>query len=164
MEYRFKKYINAYKPVLNLLLFSMYAVCLIVTIIFGAKVYNSIVENKEESFNKTVALSYITTKVRGCNDEENTVKVEELDGKDALVISEEFDGEKFETWLYIKDGFLCELFTSAETEINPMAGTDIIPLEKLKVSIKGKKLNIFATDSKGESVNSSVNLIATPIA
>ena len=163
MEYKFKKYINAYRPVLNLLLFSMYAVCLIVTIIFGAKVYNSIVKNKEESFNKTVAVSYITTKIRNCNEKSNTIKVSNVDGGEAIVISEEIDGESFETWLYVRNGFLCELFVPVGSDINPMAGTDIIPLEELRAEIKDNLLAISATDSNQNIAKSSVYLYESPV-
>lgn len=155
LGFKYKKQISAYKPVLTFLLFSMFSVGLIITIIFGTNVYNKIIENKQDSFNKTVALSYITTKIRS-NNQDSNIRVDEIDGNSAIVISEEFDGEVFETWIYTSEDNLCELFADKNANKVAEAGTKIIELKSLGAELKDGKISINVTDIKGENAKTSV--------
>ena len=153
--YKYKKRLSAYKPVLTFLLFSMFSVSLVITIIFGANVYNNIIENKQDSFSKTVALSYITTKIRS-NDNANSIRVDEIDGNAAIVISEQLDGEVFETWIYTNNNNLCELFADKNADKVAQAGTEIIPLKSINAKLDKNKLTVTATDIKHRSAKTSI--------
>ncbi|MEG1447954.1 MAG: DUF4860 domain-containing protein [Oscillospiraceae bacterium] len=162
MQYRYKKQLSAYKPVLTFLLFSMFSAALIVTIIFSANVYNKIIENKQDNFNKTVALSYITTKIRS-TDQNGSVRVDSIDGNTAIVISEELADETLETWMYTYEGSLCELFAQSNSPKTSDAGIDIIPLSNIDAKIDSGKLSIIVTDIDGKKTKTSVSINSNEI-
>lgn len=159
MGYKYKKQISAYKPVLTFLLFSMFSVGLIITIIFGANVYNKIIENKRDSFNKTVALSYITTKIRS-NEETGNVRADNIDGNSAIVISEKIEDEVFETWIYTFENNLCELFADKNANKIAEAGTKIIALKSINAELDDGKITITAIDNNDKYAKTSVALVA----
>ena len=97
-------------------LFCVFAVCSVLLIAVGAKVYQNTINNMETHFTSTTALSYITEKIRQ-NDISGNLSIEKFDGNDALVLSSEYNGEEYCTYIYSFNGHLKELFTKKNIEL-----------------------------------------------
>ena len=116
--------------------------------------YNKIVADADRTYDRRIAISYLTNQVRQFNrcDE---VSVEAFGDGDALVLTR--DG--YETRLYCSDGQLCELYTEAGTALAPEDGIAITGLDALHVSFgaEGALLQI-QTEQDGARWETAVRL------
>lgn len=110
-----------------LTLFCVFALCSILLIAVGAKVYQNTINSMETHFTSTTSLSYITEKIRQ-NDFSQGILVEEFGGNDALVLLSEYNGEEYGTYIYSYAGQLKELFTKRSITLSPEAGQDILAI------------------------------------
>jgi hypothetical protein len=51
----------------------------------------------------------------------------------ALVITQEIEGSTYLTWIYIQDGYLCELFVEEGIAVNPDMGSRIVKMDGLQL-------------------------------
>ena len=80
-----------------LLLFVIFAVCILAVLLTGADVYKRLVERDRNSYSYRTAASFLTTKVRQA-DRLDALEVQQHEGQDVLVIAEEIEGSRYETW------------------------------------------------------------------
>lgn len=116
-----------------LTLFCVFAVCSILLIAVGAKVYQNTLDNMETHFTSTTSLSYITEKIRQ-NDYAGQISIEEFGGNDALVLLNEYNDEEYCTYIYSYAGQLKELFTKKNITLNPEAGRNILEISEFTVT------------------------------
>lgn len=95
----------------SLLLFGMYVLFLLLMLLFGARAYQVAVKGTDENYSLRTAESYITVKIRQ-HDNDRDVFLSELDGREALCMADEIDGETYLTYIYLYEGKLKELFTT----------------------------------------------------
>lgn len=137
-----------------LLLFAVFAIAVVAVLALGADRYKNLVKRDDDAYNRRVITSYITARIRA-NDTYDAVetggfkKAGEKDGIDTLHLYQSIDGEVFDLRIYCYDGYLYELFTIADNEIEPEAGNPIIEAEKLSFEQEGKRIRISATDTAG---------------
>ncbi len=110
---------------LILLLFAVFAVCILAVLLTSADTYRRLSDRDQDSYGRRTAAQYITTKVRQA-DRQDAVSVRSFEGQTALVLAEEIDGERYETLIYYHDGYIRELFTSADAEMLPEDGEKIL--------------------------------------
>lgn len=110
---------------LNLLLFAVFAVCILAVLLTSADTYRRLSDRDQNSYSRRTAAQYITTKVRQA-DRQGAVSVHSFEGQNALVLAEEIDGETYLTRIYYHDGYIRELFTSADAEMLPEDGEKIL--------------------------------------
>ena len=110
---------------LVLLLFAVFAVCILSVLLTSADTYRRLSDRDQDSYGRRTAAQYITTKVRQA-DRQDAVSVRSFEGQAALVLTEEIDGEQYETLIYSYDGYLRELFTSVGGEMLPEDGEKIM--------------------------------------
>ena len=115
-----------------LTLFCVFAVCSILLIAVGAKVYQNTLNNMETHFTSTTSLSYITEKIRQ-NDYAGQVSIEEFGGNDALVLSSVYNDEEYCTYIYSYAGQLKELFTKKSITLSPEAGRNILEISEFTI-------------------------------
>ncbi len=118
------------------LLFFVFLICTIFTILIGSRVYENIRARDNLSFETDTVLAYITNKVRQ-GDKNGAVSVHEEDGCSVLVLTSQYGGTDYETWIYAKDGQLKlrELFSRSDSGMGIDDGLDIIDCERLSFSI-----------------------------
>lgn len=116
-----------------LTLFCVFAVCSILLIAVGAKVYQNTLNSMETHFTSTTSLSYITEKIRQ-NDYSDKVCIEEFGGSDALVLLSEYNDEEYCTYIYSYAGQLKELFTKKNIALSPEAGRNILEISEFSVT------------------------------
>ncbi len=107
------------------LLFFVFLLCTIFTILIGSRVYENIRARDNASFRADTALAYMTNKVRQ-NDIAGMISIREDNGYPVLVLANDFDGVFYETWIYQMDGALWELFTQAGSGVDVYGGQRIM--------------------------------------
>ena len=75
-------------------LFCMFAVCAILLIAVGAKVYQNTIDNMDTHFTSSTSMSYITEKIRQ-NDEAGALSVCTFGNENALLITQEINNEQY---------------------------------------------------------------------
>ena len=111
---------------LALLLLCVFAACVLSVLLAGAGTYRRLTERDRASYDSRTATQYLATRIRQA-DRQGAVSVRAFEGRDALVLTEEIDGELYETRIYYCDGYLRELFTVAGADLAPEDGEKILP-------------------------------------
>ena len=140
----------------NFLLFFLFACCMFFVLISGAKSYKNVTAVMEEQFSVNTCISYVTAKVRHY-DYEGAVTIGEIGDTDALLFREKIDGEDYLTYLYCYDGSLMELFCSADMEVHPFDGQQIMELDSLELSTENDLIH-FSCKINGKQADASVFL------
>ena len=154
-----KKLLNGSKSdgILALVLFAVFAVCVLSVLLTGADAFRSLSERDQAGFDRRTAAQYIATRLRQ-SDRMDGVALEDFGGTTALVCREENDGEAYCTRVYFHDGYICELFCSAEAVLLPEDGEKIMPASALSFSENGGVITAAVTDVTGETVSISLTL------
>lgn len=131
-----------------LLLFGVFAVCVLTVLLTGANVYRRITERDQAAYDRRTCVQYVATRVRqaDCLD---AVSVSEFGGQTALEIRESIDGVEYLTRVYYYDGYLRELFSAADVELEPEAGEEIMEAQGLELTLEDGLLTVTATDDQG---------------
>lgn len=135
---------HSIETVFALVLFAVFTVSAVLLVLLGANIYGRIGAqlNKMDS---TVILSYVTEKLRNC-EQEITVK-----DTDKLLLREEQEGKEYCTWIYVEDGYLKEtLMPEGKTPIQN-AGNKIALIRNFEVIFSSEDLlKIMVTDDFGD--------------
>ena len=129
-----------------LLLLGIFAACVLAVLLTGAGAYRRLTARDAVAGERRTRVQYIATRVRQA-DSLDGVAVAELGGLPALRLPEE-DG--YVTWVYCCDGWLMELYTSAEAELAPEDGTRLMEAGALSLSLTEGTLEIGVTGPEGE--------------
>ena len=113
-----------------LLLFAVFAVCVLSVLLTGAGIYRRLTERDQVAFDGRTAVRYVTTRVRQADRAEG-LSLRQFEGLDALVVPEQIDGERYETWIYCYGGQLRELFIRSGTPAQPEDGGAVLAAESL---------------------------------
>jgi hypothetical protein len=122
-----------------LLLFGVFAACVLSVLLLGADAYRKLTERDRTSYDQRTAVQYLATKVRQA-DRTGAVTVENFQGVEALVLSEDLDGETYLTRVYCYDGYLRELSAEAGAELSPEDGEQVLAADSLLVEERGNAL------------------------
>lgn len=129
--------------VIGLILTCMFAVCVFLALAAGAGIYKNISAVMDGQFGAQTAVSYAATKLRHY-DAAGCVSLGKLEDTDALILSEEIDGEEYLTYLYCWDGYLRELYCAADAGLLPGDGQQIIAAEEFRFRQEGEMLYLSA--------------------
>ena len=140
-----------------LALFGVFAVSAFILITIGADVYQHTVQDMTNNYETRTAVSYITEKVRQndaiASDTENAATISTLNEAPALKLTQEIDGQLYDTYLYIYDGHLKELFTQRYNSLGGNAleaGVNIMELEAFKMEqVSSGLLSVEVTTAHG---------------
>ena len=119
------------------LLFFVFLICTIFTILIGSRVYENIRGRDNASFETDTALAYITNKIRQ-SDKQNAIEVRDIDGCSVLVMLSHYGDTDYETWIYESGGQLKlkELFSRTDSGLSVDDGLDIMDCQALAFSIE----------------------------
>lgn len=127
-----------------LLVFCIFAMCILLVLLTGAEVYKRLVERDQMQFDNRTVARYVTTRLRQ-SDRAGAVRVEDFKGQSALVFSEEIGGSFYETRVYCYDGYIRELFTTAGADFDPEDGEKILEAAKLEFCSEGTNVTVEIT-------------------
>lgn len=139
-------------------LFFVFAFCAVSVIVLGAGVYRSAAQSLEEQFSARTALSYVSEKIRRCDTPE-AVSVEESGEGSILRVDTTEEGKEYSTYIYCREGWLCELFLPSERKFSPEAGQQLLELSGFSVSWASEDLlDVVCTDKSGQASRVSLCL------
>ena len=122
----------------------------------GASVYKNIAERNLNSFELRTSLSYVKTKINQY-DEVGRIAVEERDGLKMLILSEEVQGEIFDTAVYFNKGKLYEITGARGMKFKPDDGFTILNVDSFDISENNGLIKLVTTDD-GETETLYVKL------
>lgn len=134
--------------VLALLLFAVFAVCVLSVLLTGAGAFRDLSERDRASFDRRTAAQYITTRMRQ-SDVADGVTLTEFGGTAALTCREELNGDCYLTRVYFYDGYICELFCAADAALRPEDGERIMSVESLAFAEHDGLIVARVTDADG---------------
>lgn len=109
---------------------AMFCLLAMGVVLLSGGLYNRIAADADRTYDRRLAISYLTNQVRQCSGREE-VALEPFGDGDALVLTR--DG--YETRLYCSGGQLRELYTESGTVLAPEDGIAITELDALRVSL-----------------------------
>lgn len=130
-----------------LLLFGLFAVCVLAVLLTGADAYRRLTTRDRAAFDQRTAVQYLTTRVRQA-DTAAGVAVESFDGVTALKLDAQSD---YPTWLYCYDGQLMELYCYFEERPGPEDGSPLMELEGLEVTLEDGLLTLRVAQAGREA-------------
>ena len=117
---------------------AIFALCLLLTVLTGAKVYRQTVEDTEKAFAARTKTQYLSTKLR----QGQEISLEPFGGATALAIREELDGECYVTYVYCHEGWLKELFCAEGALLAPADGERVLEAEALEAAMEDGLLTV----------------------
>lgn len=144
--------------IFSMLLFLVFILCSVFTILIGSRVYSNIRARNDAAFYSDTALSYITNKVRQ-SDRTDSVDVRTIDGQNVLVLSSDYYGVLYETWIYTKDGSLMELFSEQGSGLSAGDGLPVTECPPVSFSIENEAAGeMLVITLEGEPSSSTAKL------
>ena len=145
---------------LALVLFGVFALCILAVLLSGAGTYERLTKRRQEAYATRTVPQYIATKVRQA-DEAGAVSVGEFGGVQALELKEMPGEEEYITRIYCYDGYLRELFSSAAGSFQPGDGERILETEQVEFSLEDNCLKITVTGTDKEKTQLMLSLRST---
>lgn len=142
---------------LVLVLFGIFAVCILAVLLTGAGAYERLVERQQMSYEERTVPQYLTTKVRQA-DRTGAVAIGEFGGVRTLELRELLGEEEYLTRIYCYEGYLRELFSSASGEFQPEDGECILETERVDFCLEGNLLQLVITGTDGEKTKLKLTL------
>ena len=135
----------------TMLLFLVFVLCALFTVLIGGKVYENINSRIEENYSGQVVLNYVANKVRQ-GDEAGRVAVKTMEDTPVLELTQEINGRKFVTWIYYRDGAVRELFTNEGSGLGLRDGLEIMECRGLTFVQEDSLLKIQVTGAETNSL------------
>ena len=141
-----------------LLLFALFACCVVLVLLFGADIYRGLAQRDRENYQQRTAVQYLTTRVRQ-SDCADMVFIGDFDravpdsSGDTVFIREVLGDRTYYTRIYCHDGYLCELFAEEASGPAPEEGERILPAERIQISRDGDRLRFELVFADSETVD-----------
>ena len=134
-KYKNKSLGDMISTVGSMLLFLLFAGCLLLMIVVAAGTYSRISTNFDKTFGSSATLRYISNKVK------SSESVEVAENGTALYLTD----EGMTNIIYFRDSSLYEKSVAADTEPIPEGGNKIFDINELTISEQGSLLKITVT-------------------
>lgn len=138
---------HSFNIVFTLALLGIFALSALFVAVLGAQVYGRTAEQMDDNYNARTSLVYITEKIRQCPSK--NVSIDEVDGKQALVLNQDIDGKKYESWIFSANGKLKETTVLKGEEVKPEGGQEIMDLNDFSLTLTGDLMKIVVFDQSG---------------
>lgn len=148
---------NHLEGLIALLLFGIFAVCILMVLLTGANTYRSLTDTDQVAYDNRTCIQYIATQVRRA-DSAGSVSLTSFGGRDALSIAENIEGETYVTLIYLYDGYLTELFCSDIDVMSPEDGEQIMKLAGLEFTLADGVLDIVCENADDTQYELSLTL------
>lgn len=141
-----------------LALMALFGIISVYVIMIGAKQYKSIADRMSENYETRTVASYLEEKLSQ-SDVSGSADVVMLDSVEALVLTDNINGQLYNTYIYAYDGYLLEITVSDGTEVSPGSGQKLIETGSLKMDMVSSNLFHFTiTDTTGMDYSLFVSL------
>lgn len=134
-----------------LALLALFAITSFFVIIVGARQYHSIADRMSENYETRTASSYLVEKFHQ-HDISGSVSIVDLDGIQAVALTQTVNGSRYSTYIYAYDGYLRELTVSEGATVTPASGQKIVEAAALEIRSYSSNLYCFSlTDTYGNT-------------
>ena len=99
----------------------------------GADAYSRLLDKRESTSDMRIASSYISMKVRRCDETDAAFVRREPTGEVLVLSNTDEYGDALETRIYLYDGMLCEVIAYPDESFDPELGFEVVPLEAFEV-------------------------------
>lgn len=131
-------------------LFVLFAFTSCILVLLGAKQYHTTADSMNQNYEVRTAFSYFSEKVR--QNDHASINLTNFDGIPALVITETTEAAAYQTYIYVYDHNLCELFVESQTDIHPSMGQPIVSMNALDMELSDRGLlTLTFTDTQNIS-------------
>lgn len=113
-------------------LFFVFAASALIVILMSADIYGNITAQSASAFQSRTALSYLSEKIHQ-SDSNGNVSCGTLDGRNALVIRQQYDTGVYCTYIYEDNGILRELFVQEGTSVSASSGKEITSVNSFQI-------------------------------
>ena len=152
------KSLHSMDTVFVLILFAVFVISALFISTSGALAYKNAVNQMDTRFNRQTCISYITAKLRA-NNEVGKISIGELDGINALCITDTVGDTEYVTYIYQCDGMVREMFCNAEISLDPKTGSALTEAKALEFSREGNLIAISLTDNDDNVITVYVNTV-----
>ena len=122
-----------------LLLFCVFALTVLMTLLMGAGAYQGLQENMDRQYTERTGLMYLDAKLRHY-DEAGAVQLEPFEDTTALALYEQVDGTRYKTLIYHHEGYIKELFFEDGLQFRPEDGQYVLAARQLTFQWKQPNL------------------------
>ena len=116
-----------------ILLLCVYTTSALLLSVIGAQVYRQTADTMRYNYNNRTSILYIAEKVRH-NDLVDSVRIDRVNGADALVLVERQSGRNYEVWMFVQDNILYEGVFAPGDWVDTSLCQSILPMESMRVS------------------------------
>ena len=121
-----------------LLLFGVFAACVLAVLLTGAGAYRRLVRRDQAAYERRTCVQYIATRVRQA-DCQGGIRVDDFKGVPSLVMDQ---GDGYNTQVYCYDGWLMELYAASDAGLSPEDGDQIMEINSLELSLEEGLLTV----------------------
>lgn len=130
-------------------LFFVFAASALIVLILAADLYGTTTSQLRVNDENRSALAYIEEKIRQ-NDAEGALRIANIEDRDCLAMSADYNGVSCTTYIYEYEGMLKELFIRDDVSFSLKNGRDIMEISSLTMTSPEERLYRFTViDSKG---------------
>lgn len=146
---------HTFELVLVLLVFCIYAAGSLFLCALGASTYKDITASMQENYDLRTGVLYLAEKTRQ-NDVAGGIRVDQYEGVDALVLTEQETGRGYETWIFVHDNMLCEQLIAAGTasDLSPALLQPIMPMKSMTLGLDSSGLLSISLVTPDETLSS----------
>ena len=137
------------------LLLGLFCILSALLVLFGVRAYQHTAGLMTSHNTSRILQAYVRSAVRS-DDMADAFSVSTIDGIPVLSIQE--TEEECVRFIYYHEGFLKELYLSAEDAFAPELGETLCPLSGFSASLSGRLLSICLTDTDGETYAADIAL------
>ena len=149
-----------------LLLFAVFAGCILIVLLFGASAYEKMVERDQVAYNQRTGVQYLAAKVRhsdskdhvyvGSFSDRTDAEADEIDTLYLQFVGEEGEVPGYFTKIYYYDGYIREVLCAEDIDLAPEDGNEILAAKGLRIAADGDLISFSVTNDDGSE--SSLNI------
>ena len=133
-------------------LFCVFTAAAFILVMIGIHAYQTTVTNMQDTYSTRTAISYVAEKLRQ-NDTAGSVSLGEVEGRTAIVLSDEMNGTTYLTYIYADDENLYELTVREGMNATLSLGEPILEVRNFAIFDAGNGFYEFtASDTDGNTV------------
>lgn len=143
-------------------LFFVLAVSSLIVVLLASNIYKNTTQMEQANYESRTSLSYVAGKIRQ-NDEHGAVSLGSFDGIDALVLSQNYDGQSYKTYIYEYEGSLRELFIRDNVSAKASDGQAIMDVQDFKIEAIGDQIfQLSCIDTHGQKISTIAAVKSEP--
>ena len=147
----------------TLLIFAVFAICIISAILLGAKSYKAVSSRDAAAYDMRTCTQFIANKVRYASTPQS-VSVVDIDGVSALKIDQMEDGVMYCTYIYSYDGWLREYFAASDKQVKLSAGEKLLEMQNIEFSMDNALISCRIVSNNGSESSLFLNLRGAEVA